>query len=1137
MGVKNFISKIGSKAADVIAKSAVLSPLQLKDIEEKRTKYLDEMPNPDDEASIETTGRLLAACGVEIYNAYLNQISDLYRPIDSRIEYNGDFNTKQNIRFFNITKWVVDKKEQSIDKLVNVYEVLSKENCNIGLIFNRKKDVTKVYLAVVNLSNEPMDKRVEEYRDRLVNAIRGNFPGTERVDNNQCGNMPCFENRDYSVACISNVPAEKSEKYISQTIEKLLDGIAPKNTKEEYTLMLLATPVIDVGMRKLKLGEFYSALNPYAKWDTSYHVQESNQNSSTGTFGVNVGAGAGIQCGNTQSKMNSTSNTENESTANTENQSTTITNGETSGTNESHTEGKGGSQGINLILYNNSGNNNTADMTGTSHSINNSKAEMVGKAITKTLGKALTNTLANQQGTSTSKNFGINFGANFARSSTVTASIGKDEGINQTFINYNIKHTLDLLEEQMKRLEQSSALGMWDFAAYVLSEDRTIANNVAHSYLALTQGEKSYLSNAAINTWRGDQGDDSVDAKEICKYLSQLRHPMFALDNDKIDKDKTFYVYPTTIDATTSLSGKELAYSLNFPKKSVIGFPVIECAEFGRNISKYDEDKDNTKLCIGSIFHMQHDENIPVELSKESLALHTFITGSTGSGKSNTVYEILNEVVKNDVKFLVVEPTKGEYKNVFASGENPIAKVYGTNKELTPLLRLNPFVFPQKIHVFEHMDRLVEIFNVCWPMYAAMPAVLKNAIQKAYEDCGWDLIESTNSYGDLYPNFKDVMRNIKIIIETSEFDNENKGAYKGALLTRLESLTNGINSMIFTDKELTLNELFDDNVIIDISRIGSNETKSLIMGVLILKLQEYRMSMSTGMNSNLKHLTVLEEAHNILKRTSSEQHIESSNLIGKSVEMLSNAIAEMRTYGEGFIIVDQAPGLLDMAAIRNTNTKIIMRLPDEDDRKLVGKSANLNDDQILELAKLPKGVCAIYQNEWVQPILCKVKYYNTNNLLYDYTHDGIQTMVDRNDAIEIATMISKNERITEKKQLKDIQVRLDKLGISASNQVLIFSFLKDPTLKPRMTKLAPIMNALFPEITKSIEKTYNETNNRKEWTNAALNTLKQIVIREIDDRLRMDIIHATMTYYLYIVLNKEHTLKEWIKDIKKGGLK
>ena len=88
----------------------------------------------------------------------------------------------------------------------------------------------------------------------------------------------------------------------------------------------------------------------------------------------------------------------------------------------------------------------------------------------------------------------------------------------------------------------------------------------------------------------------------------------------------------------------------------------------------------------------------------------------------------------------------------------------------------------------------------------------------------------------------------------------------------------------------------------------------------------------------------------------------------------------MRTYGEGFIIVDQAPGLLDMSVIRNTNTKIIMHLPDISDRELVGKAAGLTEDQLRELAKIPSGVAAIYQNKWIEPVLCKIEYFNTTQL-------------------------------------------------------------------------------------------------------------------------------------------------------------
>jgi hypothetical protein len=164
-----------------------------------------------------------------------------------------------------------------------------------------------------------------------------------------------------------------------------------------------------------------------------------------------------------------------------------------------------------------------------------------------------------------------------------------------------------------------------------------------------------------------------------------------------------------------------------------------------------------------------------------------------------------------------------------------------------------------------------------------------------------------------------------------------------------------------------------------------------------MKLQEYRMSESKGSNSKLKHITVLEEAHNLMRRTSSEQSSEGANLQGKAVEMIANAIAEMRTYGEGFIIADQAPGLLDQSVIRNTNTKMILRLPDWEDRELVGKSANLKEEQIEELARLRTGCAAIYQNEWQEAVLCQFELFDKDLVKpFDYEVDTAS------DANEIA---------------------------------------------------------------------------------------------------------------------------------------
>ena len=999
MGIKNIINKVGAKAADKVAKLSALSPEQLKQVEEQREKYLADQPNISDE---ELTNRLLASCGVEIFKSYLEQIKELYVPIENKVEFGTDFQESYNIRYFNITKWVVDKKESSLEKLVNVYEVLSNEDCNIALVFNRTETNTEVYLAVINTKNDSDNVNVENYRKRLLEAIKGNFPGSTVQNERGIGRIPCLANsKPYSVATVSNLPAAKSEKFISQTIEKLIDGIIPSQPSENYTLILLASPIQDIENRKLRLSELFSALAPYEKWQTNYTFTASDATTSMATFGVNVGASAGIQHGKNQSVNQSAGDTQ------TSGQSQTDSSGQTDGTNTSHTDGTnkgtsdnvGGSINANIsfpikkaiVELGGSGDNHHTWNRGTSTSdtISQSTAKTVSRALAKTASRALSQTVGQTLGSSSGVNLGSNIGANFARASNVTATVGKNEGITQSFTNHNISHALKVLEEQMKRFEKGTAMGMWEFAAYVLSEDQNIANNVAHTYLALTQGEESFMSQSSVNLWRGDLGESSGDAEEIVAYLRELRHPLFGLNPNLLLADPTFNVYPSIVTPTVPLTGQELAFSLNFPRKSIPGLPILECAEFGRNIAKFDEEDVTDKvLHLGDIFHMYHKEDLPVNLRQNSLASHVFVTGSTGSGKSNTIYQLLNEGRKNGLKFLVVEPAKGEYKHVF--GNHDDVSVYGTNPQLTPLLRLNPFSFPKEIHILEHLDRLVEIFNVCWPMYAAMPAVLKKAVEQSYQDCGWNLLDSSNPYGRLYPNFHDIADNIKTIIDSSEYDDENKGAYKGALLTRIESLTNGINGLIFSNDELTNEHLFDSNVIVDLSRVGSTETKSLLMGILVLKLQEYRMTKG-DMNAELKHITVLEEAHNLLKRTSTEQMAESANLLGKSVEMLANAIAEMRTYGEGFIIADQAPGLMDLSVIRNTNTKIIMRLPDFSDRDLVGKSANLNDDQIIELAKLPKGVAAVYQNEWIQPVLCKIEKVEYDSHTFQNTFVGSAT--------------------------------------------------------------------------------------------------------------------------------------------------
>lgn len=64
---------------------------------------------------------------------------------------------------------------------------------------------------------------------------------------------------------------------------------------------------------------------------------------------------------------------------------------------------------------------------------------------------------------------------------------------------------------------------------------------------------------------------------------------------------------------------------------------------------------------------MDQVEETPVDLDVDSLTAHCFITGSTGSGKSNTVYTLLEKLgsLNTPIPFLVIESAKGEYRKHF----------------------------------------------------------------------------------------------------------------------------------------------------------------------------------------------------------------------------------------------------------------------------------------------------------------------------------------------------------------------------------------------------------------------------------------------------------------------------------------
>lgn len=937
-----------------------------------------------------------------VLKSYLKRLDSM--DIASMPEAEG---VDSSIVLFKINRMVYEEDEFATDKFISAISSMSFADCSVFLVIDGYRDKTDFYLGVKN--NDPK-RTTASVADTFKSSLMGQFPGIDIEDCSIVEKGKKSSLQEQVLRRISNasslssyvgIPAFKDEdgKYDNKNYVQGTEKLAQAMQGKRYTAIILASNLTTDVVTEIRNGyeTIYSQLSPMSTQQLAYSTNESLANAINRSKGVTQGKTKTQTIG--ESHTNGTSNSHSKSDSETKKSKIAVGSSVLGGVLAAVGTGltiTGAGAAIGLPLMAAGGAMSAVGAAG--------KSKTSGTTDTYGTSQSDTENRSMSDAESHSETFTDSLGK--------TATIGSSKNYTLTIHNKHIEELMKRIDQELERISMSESTGLWSVASYFFSYDNDFASAESAStiFKSIMQGEESGVETSAINSWI----DNSQKMKMLTNSVCHLSHPVF-WNNLTVNGENI------KVENSSLLSSKELAMLLSLPHKSVPGFPVVEHVSLAKEVIRNNESLMKREVSLGCIFDLgkAYTEN-RVKLDVKSLTQHVFVTGSTGCGKSETIYKLINETKQVGTKFLVIEPAKGEYKNVFGD-----VNVFGTNPLIMPLLRINPFSFPTGVHVLEHIDRLTEIFNVCWPMYSAMPAVLKKAMLDAYESCGWDLRLSVNRLSrgeDVYPSFLDLFLSLEKVITESAYSEEVKSNYSGALLTRVESLTNGLNGEIFSVNELSNIVLFDENCIIDLSRVGSQETKSLIMGILIMRLSEYRMTGANTPNSALKHLTVLEEAHNILKRVSTEQSQEGSNMAGKSVEMITNAIAEMRTYGEGFVIVDQSPTSVDKAAIKNTNTKIVMRLPDEDDRKVSGKAAGMNDKQIDEIAKLPTGVAVVYQNDWVSPVLCKIDRMENSRVIFNEQKDSILELNSENDINYIIEFLLAGQTENTQKAFDIIQI-------------------------------------------------------------------------------------------------------------------
>ena len=568
------------------------------------------------------------------------------------------------------------------------------------------------------------------------------------------------------------------------------------------------------------------------------------------------------------------------------------------------------------------------------------------------------------------------FTQQFSESTTWSSSESKE------VFNAHAAFCESLIDEHINRLQSAKSNGWWNMALYILAENEFVLGNLEGAIKSLCSGDNSTLEPIRANRFPPHlMRNSAIQGKLLFFDSRQHSHPLGNLYSS----------------LSTCVNSEELSTLIHLPMNEIPGIRFRRHAEYALTIPENKEGKPD--ILLGSVYR-DDKPLLDVRLTLESLNRHLFVTGMSGYGKTNTCMQILYECyTKHQIPFLIIDPVKTDYRNFLqVKGIAEHLRIFTIGATTALPLRLNPFeLLPEELlrrnpgFLAKHIDLLKAVFNASFPGMNGGPLsyILEDAIIEAYQRKGWNIYNSTNRYFttehnrddwyDLMPTLADMPPIMDVIMKRKNYGEETTREFLAALVNRINSLMQNNKGVVLnTSRSVPLSDLFERPCVIEIKDLGDNYDKAFVMALLFTLLYEYS-ECKRGESNELHHLTLIEEAHRLLSSSSENGSPDYGNPQAKAVATFTEMIAEMRGYGEGFIIADQSPTALNPNTIKNTNIKIIHRLAFPDDRKLAGDSVNLTTDQKNYLNSLDRGVAVMHEDRIEEAILLKAADFKGEN--------------------------------------------------------------------------------------------------------------------------------------------------------------
>ncbi|MCX5193070.1 DUF87 domain-containing protein [Streptomyces sp. NBC_00249] len=368
----------------------------------------------------------------------------------------------------------------------------------------------------------------------------------------------------------------------------------------------------------------------------------------------------------------------------------------------------------------------------------------------------------------------------------------------------------------------------------------------------------------------------------------------------------------------------------------------------------------------------------PLGVGLDDLTRHALIVGTTGSGKTNTTLAFCEQLWRDHrTPFLVIEPvnsTLDDYRWLATRPGFEDLLVLTVGDESTAPLRLNPFEVPSGVRVSTHVAGLMACFDAAFGLWDPLPSIYNRALRATYARKG---IVPTDLAGPAHtgnwPTLREFIAEMRKQCEQLDYSGEVRDNIVAASRLRAESLAEGAcGTTLDVARSYPVEELLRRPVVVELAGVGDNEKEQSLITALLLQMmtEHYKANRAGG---SLAHVTVIEEAHRLLGQPIAQGgDAKEGNAQARAAQAFANTLAENRKYGEGIVIVEQVPGKLVEDAYKNTNLKVMHRLPSAEDRVLIGGTMRFSPDQERYAASLEPFQAFAHHDRIDRPALLRV---------------------------------------------------------------------------------------------------------------------------------------------------------------------